>query len=104
VDTTNTERHRIWNKKQARKSAPERSQSLIILLVLMLAAGILTQVVPAGSYAQTMQAGREVIDPQSFRYVARPDYPAWRWLTAPVEVLWGPDAVTIITTIVLSDN
>jgi uncharacterized ion transporter superfamily protein YfcC len=75
-------------------------QSLIILLVLMLAAGVLTQVVPAGSYARTMQAGRQVIDPQSFQYVARPDYPIWRWLTAPVEVLWGPDAVTIITIIV----
>ena len=75
-------------------------QSLVILLVLMLAAGILTQVVPAGSYARTLQAGREAIDPQSFQYVARPDYPIWRWLTAPVEVLWGPDAVTIITIIV----
>jgi len=75
-------------------------QSLIILLVLMLAAGSLTQFVPAGSYARTMQAGREVIDPQSFRYVERPDYPIWRWLTAPIEVLWGPDAVTIITIII----
>jgi len=24
----------------------------------------------------------------------------WRWITAPVEVLWGPDAVTIITIII----
>ncbi len=75
-------------------------QSLIILFVLMLAAGSLTQLVPAGRYARTMQAGREVIDPQSFRYVERPDYPIWRWLTAPIEVLWGPDAVTIITIII----
>jgi uncharacterized ion transporter superfamily protein YfcC len=75
-------------------------QSLIILLVLMLAAGVLTLVVPAGSYARTVQASREIIDPQSFQYVARPDYPIWRWLTAPVEVLWGPDAVTIITIII----
>jgi uncharacterized ion transporter superfamily protein YfcC len=75
-------------------------QSLIILLVLMLAAGVLTLVVPAGSYARTVQAGREIIDPQSFQLVARPDYPIWRWLTAPVEVLWGPDAVTIITIII----
>lgn len=75
-------------------------QSLIILIVLMLAAGVLTLVVPAGSYARTVQAGREIIDPQSFQQIARPDYPIWRWLTAPVEVLWGPDAVTIITIIV----
>ena len=75
-------------------------QSLIILLVLMLAAGILTQVVPAGRYARTVEAGREIIDPQSFQSVARPDYPIWRWFTAPLEVLWGPDGVTIITIIV----
>lgn len=75
-------------------------QSLVILLVLMLAAGVLTLIVPAGSYARTVQAGREIIDPQSFQQIARPDYPIWRWLTAPVEVLWGPDAVTIITIIV----
>ncbi len=36
-------------------------QSLIILLVLMIAAGILTRVVPAGSYARTVQGEREVI-------------------------------------------
>jgi len=76
------------------------AQSVIILLILMLAAGILTLVVPAGSYARTMQAGREVIDPQSFRLVERPNYPMWRWATAPLEVVWGPDGVTIITIIV----
>ena len=75
-------------------------QSLIILLVLMLAAGILTQIVPAGRYARTVEAGREIIDPQSFQSVARPDYPIWRWFTAPLEVLWGPDGVTIITILV----
>ena len=67
----------------------------------MLAAGILTLVVPAGSYTRVAREGREVIDPQSFRSVERPDYPVWRWITAPAEVLWGPDAVTIITIIIV---
>jgi len=75
-------------------------QSLLILLVLMMAAGILTWVIPAGRYARTVQEGREIIDAQSFQRVEQPDYPVWRWFTAPVEVLWGPDGITVITIIV----
>lgn len=75
-------------------------QSLLILLALMIVAGVLTRVLPASSYARTVQEGREVIDPQSFQYLPRPNYPIWRWFTAPVEVLWGPDGLTIITIIV----
>lgn len=75
-------------------------QSLLILFVLMLGAGILTLAVPAGQYDRTLVEGREVIEPGSFRQIERPDYPAWRWLTAPAEVLWGPDSLTIITILV----
>ncbi len=75
-------------------------QSLVILFVLMMVAGALTMIVPAGSYARTVQGEREIIDPQSFQFVPRPDYAVWRWFTAPVEVLWGPDGFTIIVIIV----
>ena len=75
-------------------------QSILILLALMIAAGILTRVVPAGSYNRILQDGREIIDPQSYHPVNPPDYPAWRWLTAPVEVLAGPDGAVIIVIIV----
>ncbi|MBN1147820.1 MAG: YfcC family protein [Anaerolineales bacterium] len=75
-------------------------QSLLILFVLMMAAGLLTRSVPPGSYARFEQDGRELIDPTSFQYTQPPDYPAWRWFTAPLEVLWGPDALTIIVIIV----
>jgi uncharacterized ion transporter superfamily protein YfcC len=75
-------------------------QSLVILFAFMMVAGVLTQTIPAGHYARIEQAGREIIDPQSFQSVARPYYPPWRWFTAPVEVLWGPDGVTIIVIIV----
>ncbi len=83
----------------AQISAKAFTQSVLILLALMLVAGILTQIVPAGSYARITQAGRQVIDPASYQIVARPAYPIWRWATAPVEVLWGPDGVTVITII-----
>jgi uncharacterized ion transporter superfamily protein YfcC len=75
-------------------------QSLIILFVLMIGAGVLTLVVPAGQYQRTLLDGRELIEPGSFRLVQRPDYPPWRWLTAPLEVLWGPDSLTIITILI----
>ncbi len=75
-------------------------QSLIILFVLMMLAGLLTRIVPAGQYDRIEVNGIETIDPTSFQYVPSPDYPVWRWFTAPIEVLWGPDALTIIVIIV----
>ncbi|MEW5867910.1 MAG: hypothetical protein AB1894_01435 [Chloroflexota bacterium] len=75
-------------------------QSLLILFVLMMIAGALTRVVPAGSYVRIDQGGRELIDPASFQYTAAPDYPVWRWFTAPLEVLWGPDGLTVIVIII----
>ena len=75
-------------------------QSALILLVLMIAAGILTRVLPAGEYSRYESEGRVLIDPTSYREIANPDYPAWRWFTAPLEVLWGPDSLILITIIV----
>ncbi|MBN1812110.1 MAG: hypothetical protein JXA14_09770 [Anaerolineae bacterium] len=75
-------------------------QSLFILLALLVAAGALPLVVPAGRYTRTVVEERQAIDPASFEFVERPPYPIWRWLTAPVEVLGGPDGLTIIVIIV----
>ena len=75
-------------------------QSDVILLVLMIAAGILTRVIPAGSYQRYQVEGRSLIDPASYQVIERPDYPIWRWFSAPVEVLWGEDSLIIITIIV----
>jgi len=75
-------------------------QSFLILLVLMAFAGALTRLVPAGQYARSLTAdGREMILPDSYAAVARPDYPIWRWLIAPFEVLTTGDGLTIITII-----
>ena len=70
-------------------------QSVLILFILMLLAGVLTRVVPAGSYATILQGDRKVYDPASFQLVPAPAYPVWRWFTAPLEVLGGPDKLTI---------
>lgn len=74
-------------------------QSVLILLSLMIAAGVLTLIVPAGRYVRLEVEGRQVIDPDSFAFVDRPDYPIWRWFTAPLEVLATADGITIIVII-----
>jgi uncharacterized ion transporter superfamily protein YfcC len=74
--------------------------AIAILGILMLAAGILTQVVPAGSFDSWMVAdGSLQLQPGSYHEVARPDYPVWRWITAPVEVLWSADAPMVLVII-----
>lgn len=74
--------------------------AILILLALMIGAGLLTRLVPAGEYQRTTQAGREVLDPASFHLTAAHALPVWRWFTAPVEVLWSSDALMVITIIV----
>jgi len=74
-------------------------QSLAILFLLMIVAGVLTLVIPAGAYTRITVDGRETIDPSSFRTIARPDYPIWRWFLAPLEVLGAAGNVTLIAII-----
>ena len=71
-------------------------QSVLILLVIMMIAGVLTRVVPPGQFDRQLVDGRELVQPGSYRVVDRPSYPIWRWFTAPVEVLWGEDSLLVI--------
>lgn len=73
--------------------------SVLILLILMIAAGMLTKILPAGEYNRIIVEGREVIDPNSFEFIMNVDYPVLRWFTAPIEVLWSPDSLTVIVII-----
>ena len=74
--------------------------SVIILLVLMLGAGALTWIIPSGSFRRVLTDGKEIIQPGTFAFTGQGGYPLWRWFTAPFEVLWGEDAVTVIAIIV----
>ena len=76
-------------------------QSILILFVLMMIAGILTLVIPAGEYARIEVDGRETIDPNSFQFVEKPDYSIWRWFTAPIEVLGSESGLTVIVIIIV---
>lgn len=75
-------------------------QSAFILLLLMIAAGVLTRMLPPGKFnpVQTPEPKTTVLE--SFTWIQPPDYPVWRWFLAPIEVLWGPDSLIIITILV----
>ena len=76
-------------------------QSIVILFVLMMVAGILTRIIPAGQYNHVVVDGRETIDPNSFQFVDRPNYPIWRWFLAPIEVLGSESGLDVIVIIVV---
>jgi uncharacterized ion transporter superfamily protein YfcC len=71
-------------------------QSVLILLALMIIAGVLMLIIPAGQYQRVEVDGRETILPNSFSLTKKPDYPIWRWFIAPLEVVTGPDGLTVI--------
>lgn len=73
--------------------------SVIILFVLMIGAGILTCVIPSGAFQRALVDGKETIIPNTFAFTDNQSYPVWRWFTAPFEVLWSEDAVTVISII-----
>lgn len=76
-------------------------QAVSIIFALMMVSGILTQVIPPGQYTRTEVDGREAIDPTSFIFTPRPDYPIWRWFTAPFEVLATADGLTKVVPIIV---
>jgi len=76
-------------------------QSVVILFVLMMIAGVLTLVVPAGQYTRIQVDGRQTIDPASFHLIEHPNYPIWRWFVAPLEVLGSSSGLTVIVIIIV---
>jgi uncharacterized ion transporter superfamily protein YfcC len=75
-------------------------QAVAIIFTLMIAAGIMTRLIPAGQYTRVFVDGRSVIDAQSFTQTPSPDYPIWRWFTAPFEVFAADGSATVIGVIV----
>jgi len=67
---------------------------VLILLALIITAGILTYVIPAGEYARDI-LGQIIPDTYS-ELPLDEGYPIWRWFTAPFEVLGSSDGISII--------
>ena len=73
--------------------------SAAIILALIAVSGILTLVLSAGEYDRVSQDGRTLVVNGSYHEIERPDYPVWRWFTAPVEILFAPGNAALITII-----
>jgi len=74
--------------------------SASIILMLMIFSGILTKVLPSGTFERIASEGRVLVVNGSYHEISRPDYPFWRWFTAPLEVLFGPDNLTPVILII----
>lgn len=70
--------------------------SAAILLALMLVAGILTAVLPQGSFDRAMVDGRERVVPGSYHALIADRLPVWRYFTAPFEVFTSDEASMVI--------
>jgi uncharacterized ion transporter superfamily protein YfcC len=66
----------------------------------MIASGVLTRVLPAGRYDRTVSEGRTLVVNGSYREIEKPAYPVWRWFTSPIEILFGPDNLTVIVLVI----
>ncbi len=90
----------MTQKSGAQISKKAFIQSLLILLAMMIISGVLTRVIPAGEYARVEVDGRETINAASFTFTERPEYPIWRWFTAPFEVFTAEGSSIVIGIIV----
>lgn len=66
---------------------------LYILLGLIVVAGVITLIIPAGAYQR--DASGTIID-QTYQQLNDVSYPIWRWFLAPFEVFLTSDAISVI--------
>ncbi|MCG8568079.1 MAG: hypothetical protein MI747_23680, partial [Desulfobacterales bacterium] len=52
--------------------------------------------IPAGAYERVVEGGRMAVVADSFAFLSGVSYPAWRWFTAPVEVIWGDNWLMVL--------
>lgn len=78
-------------------------QSFLILFLLMITAGVLTRIIPTGSFERAIPGdSTSAILPGSFKLTAQSPLAIWHWLTAPIEVLYrnGNESIQLISIIV----
>jgi uncharacterized ion transporter superfamily protein YfcC len=69
--------------------------AFVVLVALMVAAYVLTLVLPAGEFDRVTADGVTSIVPGSYHAVEG-DLPLWRWVLSPVLILGGPSSVILI--------
>jgi uncharacterized ion transporter superfamily protein YfcC len=78
-------------------------QSFLILFLLMIVAGVLTRVIPTGSFARVDPTdSTSAIVPGSFKLTDQAPLAVWHWFTAPIEVLWrnGSESLKLVSIII----
>ena len=72
--------------------------TVAILLAIMIFAGVLTQILPQGSYQRTLnEYGQEVVvDGTYAEHSDAQKLPVWRWFLAPFEVFGDSDSAAAI--------
>ncbi|MBE6968714.1 MAG: YfcC family protein [Ruminococcaceae bacterium] len=74
--------------------------AIIVIFVLMIAAYVLTLVIPGGAYVRTADAnGNMIIAPDAVFESVEGGIPFWRWLLSPVLVLGASGSGTLIAVI-----
>jgi len=66
---------------------------LLILVGLIVCAGIITLIIPAGTFDRDVSG--QIID-GTYHVIDDVNYPIWRWIIAPFEVLVSSDAISVI--------
>lgn len=74
--------------------------SLIILLILTVIAGILTQIIPSGHYKRITTDQGELIIPDSFSFSDNKPLPIYHWFISWFTVLFAPGNLIIISIII----
>lgn len=78
-------------------SAKTFISTIALLLGILIFVGILSHVIPQGSFEYVIEDGRSVVVPGTYEEITNADpLPVWRWFTAPIEVLFTDRALTAI--------
>lgn len=67
----------------------------------MIFSGVLTLILPMGQFQRKYVDGNEILDLDSYVPLHAERLPVYRWFTAPIEVLFGPDGLRISMLIIL---
>lgn len=70
--------------------------AVIILFILLIAAGILTRILPMGIYDYQVVDGIEQMIPGSYRHIDAQALPVISWFTAPIAVLWTDSGIVVL--------